>query len=222
MAFGPSDAVALQNRVDPWGELAATTARGTLMGNRGGRFHRPDRTLGPRRWAGRQWIACRLEFRGRRRQVWSPNSCTELFFLDEATALAAGHRPCFECRRDDARQFLHCWAKASAIPRPAAQDLDAALHADRVIPGTRQKRTFVVPGLSLPGGAFIVDPSAGDALLLLEGAALPWSFEGYGPPRPVPRGNVTVLTPAAVIAALRQGYRPAVHPSALASLRRNA
>ncbi len=94
----------LQNRVTPFGELAVTPARGTLMGNRGGRIHSDSRTLGRRRWASRQWICCVLKFKNRQRDVWG-RYYTELFFLDEVTAFAAGHRPCFECRRKDAEQF---------------------------------------------------------------------------------------------------------------------
>jgi hypothetical protein len=101
----------LQNRVSPLGELFAAPARGTLLGNRGGKFHRDDRTLGPRRFASRQWICCVLEFKNRRREVWGWGY-TELFFLDEVTALAAGHRPCFECRRHDANTFAAAWAQA--------------------------------------------------------------------------------------------------------------
>ena len=100
----------LQNRVTPEGEIIATPARGLMMGNRGGRLHRPDKTLTARRWTSRAWIACRLEFNNRHRRVMSPNSYTELFFLDEATALAAGHRPCFECRRQDFMAFAQIWA----------------------------------------------------------------------------------------------------------------
>ena len=105
----------LQNRVTPEGEIIATPHRGLLMGNRGGAFHLPDQTLGPRRWATRQWIACVLEFKGRHREVMRPNRYTELFFLDEATALAAGHRPCFECRRSDAERFAELLARAPDV-----------------------------------------------------------------------------------------------------------
>ena len=94
----------LPNRVDPFGDLFATPTRGTLFGNRGGKFHRDDKTLGSRRWASRQWICCVLKFKGRQRNVWG-RYYTELFFLDEVTAFAAGHRPCFECRRRDAERF---------------------------------------------------------------------------------------------------------------------
>src|SRR3954463_13014187 len=109
--------MALQNRVDPFGEPIATPARGTMFGNRGGRVHRDDRTLGQRRWASRQWICCVLQFKGRHRAVWR-GGYTELFFLDEATALAAGHRPCFECRRRDALAFRAAWARARGGPPP--------------------------------------------------------------------------------------------------------
>ena len=97
--------MALQNRVDPWGALHAVTQRGTMMGNRGGKIHRDDKTLGKRRWASHHWICCELHFRGRHREVMGP-AYTELFFLDEVTALAAGHRPCWECRRAEAKAFL--------------------------------------------------------------------------------------------------------------------
>src|SRR5262245_10377094 len=123
----------LQNRVTPTGEIIADPARGTLMGNRGGPLHRPDQTLGARRWVSKAWICCRLEFKGRRRQVMSPGKYTELFFLDEATALAAGHRPCFECRRAEAEQFARLWAKVhGAHDRARAGDMDRVLHAERV------------------------------------------------------------------------------------------
>jgi hypothetical protein len=108
----------LQNRVTPSGEIIATPHRGLMMGNRGGCFHRPDQTLKARRWANRQWIACLLEFKDRRRQLMQPNRYTELFFLDEATALAAGHRPCFECRRASAVRFAELWTKTHHARRP--------------------------------------------------------------------------------------------------------
>jgi hypothetical protein len=102
----------LQNRVTPFGELIATSTRGTMFGNRGGRFHRDDKTLGERRHVSRRWICCVLDFKGRQRDVWG-DSYTELFFLDEVTALAAGHRPCFECRRKDANAFAQAFAKGT-------------------------------------------------------------------------------------------------------------
>ncbi len=145
----------LQNRVTPDGELVATAARGTIFGNRGGCFHRPDGTLRPRHWANRQWICCVLEFKNRRRTLLQPGLYTELFFLDEATAFAAGHRPCFECRRADARQFAALWAKAHALDAtPSAPAMDVTLHAERLADDGR-KRTAVRPLASLPDGAII-------------------------------------------------------------------
>src|SRR6185295_14031040 len=136
----------LQNRVTPFGELIADPARGTLFGNRGGKFHRDDRTLGLRRWASRQWICCVLSFKGRQRDVWG-RFYTELFFLDEPTALAAGHRPCFECRRADAQAF------ASRFPikgKPSAPAMDVVLHAQRL--NGKAKRTHRRELATLPEG----------------------------------------------------------------------
>ena len=128
----------LQNRVTPEGEIIATPHRGLMMGNRGGAFHLPDRTLGHRRWATRQWIACVLEFKGRHRAaMMQPNRYTELFFLDEATALAAGHRPCFECRRRDAERFAALWGADARVARarPGARDGRGAARRARRRPG---------------------------------------------------------------------------------------
>jgi len=123
--------VALQNRVTPFGEIVATPARGLSMGNRG-ILHDDRRRLGRRRWTHKAWICCVTEFRGRRRQVMAPGRYTELFFLDEAVALAAGHRPCFECRRAAANAFAACWGG-----EPRAPDMDRVLHAERLA-GNRQ------------------------------------------------------------------------------------
>ena len=158
----------LPNRVNPFGELFATPARGALMGNRGGRFHNFDRTLGRRRWASRQWIACLCEFKGRRREVWG-KFYTELFFLDEPTALAAGHRPCFECRRKDAEAFAERWRKARRLAaRPLADAMDDVLHGERL--AGRAKRLHRRKIDALPDGAFVVLEGEafalrGDALL---------------------------------------------------------
>src|SRR5271154_4927188 len=116
----------LQNRVSPHGELFASPARGSLFGNRGGRFHTDARTLTARRWASRQWICCVLDFKNRRRNVWG-RFYTELFFLDEPTALAAGHRPCFECRRQDANVFREAWGRGwRCRATPSAPQMDIA------------------------------------------------------------------------------------------------
>jgi hypothetical protein len=200
--------MALQNRVDPFGELIATPARGTLFGNRGGRFHRDDRTLGGRRWASRQWICCVLQFKNRRHQVWG-HGYTDLFFLDEVTALAAGHRPCFECRRADATAFAQAWARATkaAVPRTPAMDL--VLQAERL--DGRAKRRHSMRVDDLPDGTFI---ALDDAAFAVRGRKLlRWSLSGYVGARPRPHGMADVLTPPAILAALRAGYRPRWHPS---------
>src|SRR6185369_9702157 len=144
--------MALQNRVDPFGELIATPARGMFFGNRGGRFHRDDRTLGQRRWASRQWICCVLDFKGRRHDVWG-QGFTDLFFLDEVTALAAGHRPCFECRRADAKEFAEKWAEGKGGGIPRAPEMDVVLQSERL--DGREKRTHEMRIDDLPDGAFV-------------------------------------------------------------------
>src|SRR5580704_15073399 len=158
----------LQNRVSPHGELFASPARGSLFGNRGGRFHTDARTLTARRWASRQWICCVLEFKNRQRDVWG-RFYTELFFLDEPTAFAAGHRPCFECRREDAEAFAEAWRLAHKLgTRPYADAMDDVLHRERL--DGRAKRMHRHTADRLPDGAFIaIDGIAyavkGDALL---------------------------------------------------------
>jgi hypothetical protein len=202
----------LQNRVDPFGELCAVPARGLLFGNRGGRIHRDDRTLSRRRWISRMWICCRLAFKGRHRAVWG-NSYTELFFLDEPTALAAGHRPCFECRRADANAFAAAWARGQRLnAAPRAPEMDVVLHAQRL--DGRAKRRHRAMLDALPHGAMIVLEN--DAPLAVRGdALLPWSFAGYGPARPRPHGiEVDLLTSPAIVVVLAAGYRPQWHPSA--------
>jgi hypothetical protein len=191
----------LQNRVDPYGGLVAVAARGALMGNRGGRFHRPDQTLGRRRWASRQWISCLCAFQGRHRSVWG-DSYTELFFLDEPTALAAGHRPCFLCRRADAEAFRRAFPTSA---RPSAPEMDARLHRERIagVSGRAVER----PIAELPDGAMI--ERSGRPYALRGELLLPWSFFGYGAPEPRPSaGQALTLTPPAIVAALSTGYRP--------------
>ena len=191
----------LQNRVNPSGELVATTARGALMGNRGGRFHNADRTLGRRRWASRQWIACVCEYKGRHREVFGVGY-TELFFLDEPTALAAGHRPCFECRRADAKTFQCAFDSKSKFK---AAEMDKILHEERLIDG--RKRVHIAPIASLPDGAII--ERDGRAFAVRGTSLLPWSFEGYGQPIERPReGAANLLTPPSIVRALAAGYAP--------------
>jgi hypothetical protein len=201
----------LQNRVDPFGELFAGPARGTFMGNRGGRFHTQARTLTARRWASRQWICCVLAFKGRHRDVWG-RFYTELFFLDEPTALAAGHRPCFECRRQDAEDFAEYWGKArGGGHRPRAAEMDHVLHRERLQGrGKRRHRRSID---DLPDGAFIV--LGGAAFVVRGNALLRWTAQGYERGERRPRHIVVdVLTPPAILAVLAAGYCPRWHPSA--------
>ncbi len=204
----------LRNRVRPDGELVAVAARGLLMGNRGGRIHDPaTRLLTGRRWTSRAWICCLLEFRGRRRQVWG-DGYTELFFLDEVTALAAGHRPCFECRRGEAVAFAEAATKGIGAPaRLRAPELDRLLHAERL--DGRAKRVHRRRLGELPDGAVV---SAGGELLAVRGEQLlRWAPAGYGPAGPraaTEIAEIDVLTPPTVLAALSAGYRPLWHQSA--------
>jgi len=198
----------LQNRVDPFGHIHAVPDRGLFMGNRGGCFHRPDQTLKPRNWASRQWIICLLEFKGRKRLLMQPGLYTELFFLDEAAALAAGHRPCFECRRDAAKAFRG----ALALPAPVrVADLDARIAGEvqSVLKGQSARETL--DPASLPDGAFFA--SGGTAFLKQGQTGRPWSFGGYGAPTPLPP-QATRLTPQATCTALAAGYRPVLHATA--------
>jgi hypothetical protein len=197
----------LQNRVDPSGELFATSARGTLMGNRGGRIHTDERKLTARRWASRQWICCVLDFNGRQRDVWG-RYYTELFFLDEPTAFAAGHRPCFECRRKDAGHFAVLFAGKGR--RTSAPAMDRVLHAERL--DGKAKRVHRMPFADLPDGAFIV--RGGKPFAVRGRRLLPWTPRGYGRAIVRPRGSADVLTPPSILKVLKAGYQPRWHKSA--------
>jgi hypothetical protein len=201
----------LQNRVDPFGELFASPARGTMFGNRGGRFHTDDKTLTKRRFVSRAWICCVLEFKNRRRDVWG-RYYTELFFLDEVTALAAGHRPCFECRRKDAVAFAELWGEAfKRKSRPRAAGMDEVLHRERLDGRAKRRHRRVID--DLPDGAVIAIEEG--AFAVCGNVLLPWTPMGYAARKRRPRGGmVDVLTPPAIIKVLAAGYRPRWHPSA--------
>jgi hypothetical protein len=203
----------LQNRVTPFGELVAVPARGTFFGNRGGRFHTDAKTLTARRWASRQWICCVLDFKGRQRDVWG-RFYTELFFLDEPTALAAGHRPCFECRRKDAEAFAEAWRKARRLrTRPYADEMDDVLHRERLQGRAKRLHRRAIDGL--PDGAFVA--LDGGAFAVRGKALLRWTPQGYDARKKRPRGlTVDVLTPPAILAVLAAGYEPRWHSSATA------
>ena len=198
----------LPNRVTPSGELIATSARGTLMGNRGGRIHTDDQKLTSRRWASRQWICCVLAFKGRQRDVWA-RYYTELFFLDEVTAFAAGHRPCFECRRKDAEHFALLFSGKKK--RASAGAMDDALHAERL--DGKQKRTHRRAIDALPDGAMIA--LDGEAFAVRGKHLLHWSPSGYSERRARRRGiDVDVLTPPSMLTVLSRGYPPRWHATA--------
>lgn len=201
----------LQNRVDPFGKLFADSSRGLFMGNRGGRFHTDERRLTQRRWVSRQWICCVLNFKDRHRRVWG-DSYTELFFLDEVTALAAGHRPCFECRRQGALAFAEHWRQAFKLRiRPRASEMDAVLQHERL--DGRAKRLHARAIDDLPDGAMVAEQ--GHAFAVRGAWLLQWTPIGYAARKRRPRrGTVDVLTPPAILAVLAAGYRPQWHPSA--------
>jgi hypothetical protein len=206
--------MSLQNRVTPFGEIIAHPARGLLMGNRG-ILHDGERRLGRARWRHPHWVTCRLAFRDRRREVMRPGAYTELFFLDEATALAAGHRPCAECRRGDFLAFRDAWQRGRN-DGVRAGEIDRALHRARIESRSRRQIVHRDRLATLPDGVMVtLDELPMRAWLVLGERLLSWWPQGYGPALPRPGvDEVTVLTPRASVAALAAGYRPILHASA--------
>lgn len=211
--------MSLQNRVDPFGEIHAVPERGTLFGNRGGCFHDSQQQLRGRHWVSRRWITCLLRYKGWHREVMTPNRYTELFFLDEATAFAAGHRPCMLCRRTNADRFIDAWSRAHL---PAGQrvrtvdHIDEIAHGERIDARARHQRTTRVQLATLPDGALVTrDEAPEQPLLLWQGRLHQWSFGGYTGSVPKPTdAAVTLLTPPSFAFAFAAGYAPAVHDSA--------
>lgn len=206
-----------RNRVTPFGDIIACPERGTYMGNRGNLHDENGRIR--RSWQVKRWLICLLEFRGRHRAIMTPNRYTELFFLDEATGLTAGHRPCFECQRRRFNEFLGTWAVGNRTDMGAdsirAAAIDDRLHAERLGPD-RLKRTFRANLDDLPDGVFVMlDEQGWDAYLIRGGMLLAWSPGGYRGRLSRPKGReVTVLTPRSTVTAIRAGYEPKVHPTA--------
>ena len=206
----------LQNRMTPFGEIVSSPARGLLMGNRG-ILHNDDRRLGTARWQHPHWVVCRLDWKGRRQEVMRPGAYTQLFFLDEAVALAAGHRPCAHCRRADYEAFVSAWmAAAGRAERPRAAEIDWQLHRERVDPATRRQVTHAAQLDALPDGTFVTLPGKpATAYLVLGRTLLTWNADGYRGLRERPAGlEVVVLTPRTTVGALAAGFKPQLHPSA--------
>ena len=202
----------LQNRVTPAGDIVATPHRGLFTGNRGIIHDPTTKTLLNKRWSSPAWITCLCEFRGWRRPVMGRRSWTELFFLDEATAFAAGHRPCFFCRRNDANRFRSCWEEGNGVKNIRAKEMDAVLHRERLVRGKKRLHPLPMPVKELPDGAMV--QVGEDSYLMAQGRTLQWSMAGY---RKVDGAldNALLLTPPSALRALRAGYRPVLHPSAV-------
>lgn len=199
-----------RNRVTPAGDIVAIPLRGAWTGNRGilhsgrkiVRFHASD-----------LWITCALEFRGRRHEQWLPHHYTILFFHDEAGSLAAGHRPCAECRRESYNAYRTAWAQDRRVDVPSAKQMNQQLHGERIVRGTHRRRIHELPWPELPDGAFVLLDTS-PAVVIGEQLTV-WTHEGYRDKRArPPRGTASVITPPSSIAALRAGYRVQIDPSA--------
>lgn len=209
--------MSLQNRVDPWGQFHAVSARGALMGNRGILHDQQRKIVAP--WRGKAWITCKLQFQDMRRKVFGAGTYSELFFLDETTAFSAGHRPCAQCRRDRFNEFkATCIAANRGLlltPKPTISEIDNIIHAERAAKGG-DKATFDAQLMALRDGTLV--EVGGVAMLVWHGELLPWTFEGYRSAAPTlpPSTTVRVLTPASVVRAFESGFIPQVHSSAKA------
>jgi hypothetical protein len=204
-----------RNRVSPLGDIIAVPGRGAWMGNRG-RLHEGSGARDVvRNHQSKAWLICVLSFKGRRAPQWHPHRYTPLFFLDEAVALAAGHRPCAECRRPDFNVFRDAWWATHGGTRPYAPDIDAQLHGERRHPGRAGKRLHTQDWANLPDGSFVlVEPGpavvVGDHLAVWNAADNCYARQL---PRPVSR-RATVLTPPSTVAVLRSGYPVQIDPAA--------
>ena len=205
----------LQNRVRPFGDIISVSARGTFMGNRGIIHDAKTKTLLTRRWQHQAWICCVLSFKGYQHPIMGPNAYTELFFLDEVTALAAGHRPCAYCRRADFNLFKQAWIKAKQFEDGrgiSAPEIDRTLHRERVT-RKREKITYEAPVDKLPDGVMVED--YGRALLISGDHVFPWTPYGYEKALPRPsNAQCFVLTPRSTVEVIAAGYVPITHTSA--------
>jgi hypothetical protein len=201
----------LQNRVTPTGEIIATPHRGLFTGNRGIIHDPATKTLLNKRWSCPAWLTCVCEFRGRWREVMGGRSWTELFFLDEATAFAAGHRPCFYCRREDANRFRAAWEAGNGVGHQRANEIDAVLHRERLANGKKRLHPLPARLPKLPDGAMVQQGTG--SYLIVQGRALLWSPAGYSKADGA-LNEALLLTPPSALRALGAGYRPVLHPSA--------
>lgn len=204
-----------RNRVTPYNTIESDPARGTLIGNRG-ILHDANGAMGPRRWTHPHWIACRLTFKDYRRPIARPGAWTELFFLDEAVAFAAGHRPCAFCRRADYNRFVALWRQVHGIAAVHAGAIDKALHAARLEGRPPRQRTFRSRAGDLPTGTFLCLPDRPAEAWVRHGdRLLRWTHAGYDKSLPLdPTTPVDVLTPAPIVAIFRAGYVSELHGSA--------
>jgi hypothetical protein len=196
----------------PSGEIVSTPQRGLFTGNRGIIHDPATRTLLKRRWSSKAWITCTCEFRGRRRDVMATRSWTELFFLDEATSFAAGHRPCFYCRRDDANAFRAAWERGNGVSGLRAPEMDEVLHRERLDRKAKRLHALPMPIEALPDGAMLQTDD--HSYLITQGRALLWSWDGYRKVASPPRDAV-LLTPPSTLWAFVAGYRSVLHPTAV-------
>ncbi len=202
-----------QNKVDPWGNIHAVKSRGMFLGNRGVLHNEQQEIIASHRIKG--WVTCLLEFKDRKREIMTPKRYTELFFLDEATAFSAGHRPCAECRRVRYNEFKEKWLEANGKllegQNPSALNLDKAIHDERV--SKKQKVTYTSALNSLPDGTMIEINSK--AFLIWDCRLLEWSFSGYSESKLAPKleAEVIVLTPKSYVKTFSKGFIPEVHES---------
>jgi len=191
-----------RNRVTPLGEIEAFPLRGAWTGNRG-ILHRGEEIV--RFHASDLWIVCALQFRGRWRQQWQPHHYTFLFFHDEAVSLAAGHRPCAECRRESYDVYRATWAEGLGVAAPSAKQINRQLHGERIVRGSHRRRLHRLPWADLPDGAFVLLDGA--PAVVVGDRLAEWTREGYrGRPALPARGSADVITPPSTLAALRAGY----------------
>jgi len=206
--FADFIAMPKQNRVTPFGELVAVPERGAWLGNRGCLHNEQEQIV--RQWKLKAWIICRLHYKDWQRSIMSPNRWTELFFMDEATALAAGHRPCALCRREDYNRFTALWREANPDlwqGKFYARTMDAVIHHERIEPGTHKKRTHLMPVASLPNGALV--SLADQAYLVWEELLALWTPGGYTEQIARPQqGQIAVITPLSIVRTIAAGYQP--------------